>query len=40
MNADGKNVKQITAYGINGSPAWSRYIKLVEQEQDTQKEEE
>lgn len=40
MNADGKNVKQITAYGINGSPAWSRYIKLVEQEQDAQKEEE
>lgn len=25
MNADGKNLKQITAYGINESPAWSWY---------------
>mgnify|MGYP000877429968 CR=1 FL=1 len=25
MNADGKNVRQITAYGINESPAWSGY---------------
>ena len=25
MNADGKNLKQVTAYGINGSPAWSSY---------------
>lgn len=25
MNADGKNLKQLTAYGINGSPAWSFY---------------
>ena len=40
MNADGKNVKQITAYGINESPAWSRYVELVDQEQETQKEEE
>ncbi|RPI27530.1 MAG: translocation protein TolB [Acidobacteria bacterium] len=27
MNADGKNVRQITAYGINESPAWSGYSK-------------
>lgn len=25
MNADGKNLKQITAYGINESPSWSGY---------------
>jgi TolB protein len=25
MNADGKNLKQLTAYGINGSPSWSNY---------------
>ncbi len=25
MNADGKNLKQVTAYGINGSPSWSGY---------------
>lgn len=25
MNADGKNLKQITAYGINESPAWNNY---------------
>jgi TolB protein len=25
MNADGKNRKMITAYGVNESPAWSRY---------------
>ena len=25
MNADGKNLKQITAYGINEAPAWSDY---------------
>ena len=27
MNADGKNLKQVTAYGINESPAWSGYPK-------------
>ncbi len=27
MNADGKNVRQISAYGINESPAWSGYSK-------------
>ncbi len=27
MNADGKNLKQITAYGINGSPSWSSYFQ-------------
>ena len=27
MNADGKNVRQITAYGINESPAWSGYSR-------------
>ena len=27
MNADGKNVRQITAYGINESPAWSGYMR-------------
>lgn len=26
MNADGKNLKQITAYGVNESPAWSAYV--------------
>lgn len=26
MNADGKNLKQVTAYGINGSPSWSSYF--------------
>jgi len=26
MNVDGKNLKQVTAYGINGSPAWSPYM--------------
>ncbi len=26
MNADGKNLKQLTAYGINGSPSWSSYF--------------
>ena len=26
MNADGKNRKQITAYGVNESPAWSNYF--------------
>lgn len=25
MNADGKNLKQVTAYGINEAPAWSDY---------------
>jgi len=25
MNADGKNLKQITAYGINESPSWNNY---------------
>ncbi len=25
MNANGENLKQVTAYGINGSPAWSSY---------------
>ena len=25
VNADGENQKQITAYGINESPAWSGY---------------
>lgn len=25
MNADGKNLKQISAYGINESPSWSNY---------------
>ncbi len=25
MNADGKNLRQITAYGINENPAWSGY---------------
>ncbi len=27
MNADGKNVRQVTAYGINESPSWSGYQK-------------
>ncbi len=30
MNADGKNLKQLTAYGINGSPAWSGYFRAEE----------
>ncbi len=30
MNADGKNLKQLTAYGINGSPAWSGYFLAEE----------
>lgn len=31
MNADGKNLKQLTAYGINGSPAWSGYFQTEEE---------
>lgn len=27
MNADGKNLRQVTAYGVNESPAWSAYVK-------------
>lgn len=27
MNADGKNIKQVTAYGVNESPAWSAYVE-------------
>ena len=26
MNVDGKNLKQLTSYGTNGSPAWSAYF--------------
>ncbi len=26
MNIDGKNLKQLTGYGTNGSPAWSAYF--------------
>jgi TolB protein len=26
MNADGKNLRQVTTYGINESPAWSGYM--------------
>ena len=32
MNADGKNLKQVTAYGINESPAWSGYPVTETQE--------
>ena len=32
MNADGKNLKQITAYGINESPAWAGYPVTETQE--------
>ncbi|MCH6569200.1 MAG: PD40 domain-containing protein, partial [Acidobacteria bacterium] len=32
MNADGKNLRQITAYGINESPAWSGYAVTKPQE--------
>ncbi len=32
MNADGKNLKQVTAYGINESPAWSGYPVTEPQE--------
>ena len=28
MNLDGKNLKQVTLYGINESPSWSAYVKL------------
>ena len=27
MNLDGKNLKQVTFYGINESPSWSAYVK-------------
>jgi TolB protein len=32
MNADGKNLKQVTAYGINESPAWSHYVEAEQPE--------
>ena len=32
MNADGKNLKQLTAYGKNESPAWSHYFKTEQPE--------
>ncbi len=32
MNADGKNLKQVTAYGSNESPAWSGYPVTEPQE--------
>ena len=32
MNADGKNLKQLTVYGINESPAWSGYAVTDPQE--------
>ena len=32
MNADGKNLKQITVYGINESPAWAGYPVTENQE--------
>ena len=32
MNADGKNLKQVTAYGINESPAWSNYFEAEQPE--------
>ncbi|MCK5351734.1 PD40 domain-containing protein, partial [bacterium] len=32
MNADGKNLKQITVYGINESPAWAGYPVTETQE--------
>ncbi len=39
MNADGKNLKQITAYGINESPAWSGYFELARRDPAGQQEE-
>ncbi len=27
MNADGKHLRQVTAYGVNESPAWSAYLE-------------
>ena len=30
MNADGKNLKQITAYGINESPSWNNYSVVTD----------
>ena len=39
MNADGKNIKQITAYGINESPAWSGYFELARENRAGQQEE-
>jgi TolB protein len=32
MNADGKNLKQISTYGINESPSWARYAARDVQE--------
>ena len=29
MNADGKHLKQITAYGINESPSWNNYSEAI-----------
>ena len=39
MNADGNNLRQVTAYGINESPAWAGY-PVIEQPQSEQPQEE
>ena len=34
MNADGKNLRQVTAYGVNESPAWAGYVVAEEPEEE------
>jgi len=34
MNADGKNLRQVTAYGVNESPAWAGYAVAEELEEE------
>ena len=39
MNADGKNLRQVTAYGVNESPAWAGYPVVEEPESEFLEEE-
>jgi hypothetical protein len=38
-NADGKNLTQITAYGVNESPSWAGYAVVEEPEEELLEEE-